>query len=139
MQAKEVMTGNVKMIPSSTTLQSAAELMREMNIGMLPIAENGKLVGTLTDRDIAVRAVASGADPKATPAGDCMSREVISCYEDQDARDVARVMSDNKVRRVVVVNRLNEAVGLVSVDDLAVHPETRALAEDVVAQFSKHH
>ena len=139
MQAKEVMTGNVKMIPSNTTLQAAADLMRKMDIGILPIAEDGKLVGTLTDRDIAVRAVATGADPKATPASECMSREVISCYEDQDAREVARVMSDNKVRRVVVVNRLNEAVGLVSVDDLAVHPETRALAEDVVKQFSKHH
>ncbi len=139
MQAKEVMTGNVKMIPGSTTIQAAADLMRQMNVGILPIAENGKLVGTLTDRDIAIRAVATGADPKSTPARDCMSREVISCYEDQDARDVARVMSDNKVRRVVVVNRMNEAVGLVSVDDLAVHPETRMLADDVVKQFSKHH
>ena len=139
MQAKEVMTGNVKMIPSSTTLQVAAELMRQMNIGILPIAENGKLVGTLTDRDIAIRAVATGADPKSTPARDVMSREVISCYEEQDARDVARVMGENKVRRVVVVNRLNEAVGLVSVDDLALHPETRALADEVVKQFSTHH
>ena len=139
MQAKEVMTGNIKMIPSNTTLQAAADMMRKMDIGILPVAEDGRLVGTLTDRDIAVRAVAKGSDPKSTAAQEVMSREVISCYEDQDARDVARVMEENKVRRVVVVNRNNEAVGLISIDDLAVHPETRALADEVVQQFSKHH
>ena len=139
MQAKEVMTGNIKMIPSNTTLQAAADMMRQMDIGMLPVAEDGRLVGTLTDRDIAVRAVAKGSDPKSTAAQEVMSREVISCYEDQDARDVARVMEENKVRRVVVVNRNNEAVGVISVDDLAVHPETKSLADEVVQQFSKHH
>lgn len=139
MRAKEVMTGNVKMIPSNTTLQVAADLMRQMDVGILPIAEGGRLVGTLTDRDIAVRAVAKGADPKLTSAQEVMSREVISCFEDQDARDVARVMEENKVRRVVVVNRSNEAVGIVSVDDLAFHPETKSLADEIVRQFSKHH
>ncbi|BAU47953.1 inosine-5-monophosphate dehydrogenase [Sulfurifustis variabilis] len=139
MLAREVMSGNIKMIPSNTSVQAAAELMRQMDVGILPVAEEGRLVGTLTDRDIAVRAVAQGADPKATPTREIMSRDVVSCYDDQDAREVARVMERNKVRRVVVVNRDNEAIGLISVDDLAVHPETRMLADEVVMQFSKHH
>jgi len=139
MQAKEVMTRKVDMIPSNTPIQAAADLMRRADVGMLPVAEEGRLVGTVTDRDIAVRAVARGADPKATATREVMNREVISAYEDQDARDVARLMEENNVRRVVIVNRNNEAVGIVSVDDLAAHPETRDLADEVVQQHSKHH
>lgn len=139
MQAKEVMTRKIEMIPSNTSIQAAADLMRRKGVGILPVSENGRLVGTLTDRDIAVRAVANGADPRATAAEEIMNRDVISAYEDTDARDVARMMEENNVRRVVIVNRNDEAVGLVSVDDLAVHPETKALADDVVQQHSKHH
>lgn len=139
MQAKEVMSSNIRIIPSNTSIQAAAELMRQMDIGVLPVTEEGRIVGMLTDRDIAIRAVAEGSDPGATPARDVMSRDVVSCFEDQDARDVARAMEQNQVRRVVIVNRKNEAIGMVSVDDLAVHPETKPLADEVVQQFSKHH
>lgn len=139
MRAKEVMSSNIRIIPSNTSIQAAAELMRQMDIGMLPVTEDGRIVGTLTDRDIAIRAVAEGADPGATPAREVMTRDVVSCYEDQDAREVASAMELNKVRRVVVVNRKNEAIGLISVDDLAMHPETKPLADAVVKQFSRHH
>ncbi|MFL6624247.1 MAG: CBS domain-containing protein [Sulfurifustaceae bacterium] len=139
MQAKEVMSSNIRIIPSNTSIQAAAELMRQMDIGVLPVTEDGTIVGMLTDRDIAIRAVAEGSDPGSTPARDVMSRDVVSCFEDQDARDVATVMEQNQVRRVVVVNRKNEAIGMISVDDLALHPETKPLADEVVQQFSKHH
>ncbi len=138
MQAKEVMTDKIALVPSSSSIQAAADLMRRMDVGMLPVAEDGRLVGTVTDRDITIRAVADGADPRATAARQVMNREVISCYEDQDARDVARMMEENGVRRIVVVNRNDEAVGIVSVDDLALHPETRMLAIEVVQRVSKH-
>lgn len=139
MQAKEVMSSNIRIIPSNTSIQAAAELMRQMDIGMLPVTEDGQIVGMLTDRDIAIRAVAEGADPGATPARDIMSRDVISCYEDQDAREVATAMERHKIRRVVVVNRKNEATGIISVDDLAKYAETKPLADEVVKQFSKRH
>ena len=139
MQAKEVMTSNIRIIPSNTSVQAAAELMRQMDIGLLPVTEDGRIVGMLTDRDIAIRAVAEGADPGATPAREIMSRDVVSCYEDEDTRQVATVMEQNRVRRVVVVNRQNEAVGIISVDDLALYPETKRLAHEVVKQFVKHH
>jgi len=138
MQAKEVMTDKIALVPSSSSIQAAAELMRRMDVGMLPVAEDGRLVGTVTDRDITIRAVADGADPRATAARQVMNREVISCYEDQDAREVARMMEENGVRRIVVVNRNDEAVGIISVDDLALHPETRMLAIEVVQRVSKH-
>ena len=138
MQAKEVMSSNIRIIPSNTSVQAAAGLMRDMDIGILPVTEDGEIVGMLSDRDIAIRAVAEGADPAATPAREIMSREVISCYADQDAREIVNVMEQKKVRRVVVVDRNNEAIGLISVDDLAAHPEIRPLAERVIQQASQH-
>lgn len=137
MQARDVMSRKIQIIPSNTTVQAAAELMRQKDVGMLPVTEHGKIVGMLSDRDIAIRAVAEGADPAATPAREIMSRDVIACFEDQDARDVARLMEQNRVRRVVVINRDNEAVGLVSVDDLALYPETRPLVDEVVREYSQ--
>lgn len=139
MQVKDVMSANIRIIPGNTTIQAAAELMRQMDIGILPVTEDGQIVGTLTDRDIAIRAVAEGADPGATPARDVMSREVVSCHEDDDARDIATVMGLHKVRRIVVFNRKNEAIGLVSVDDLAAHPQTKVLADEILMQLTKRH
>src|SRR5262245_27011570 len=98
MQAKDVMSRSIKIIPSNASMQAAAELMRKLDIGTLPVSEDGRIVGILTDRDIVVRAVASGADPRATPAREIMSRNVISVYEDQDVRDVADLMEQNRVR-----------------------------------------
>lgn len=142
MQAREIMSSNIRMIPSSTTLKAAAELMRQADVGVLPISEDGQIIGMLSDRDITVRGVAEGADPASTPASDIMSRDVVSCFEDQDVNEVAKLMEEKKVRRLLVVNRKNEAIGLVSIDDLAMHADTRALADEVaevVRGFSKHH
>ncbi|HEX7043258.1 MAG TPA: CBS domain-containing protein [Burkholderiales bacterium] len=138
MQARDIMSSNIRIIPTGTSLRAAAELMRQMDVGILPVSDKGRIVGMLSDRDIAVRAVAEGADPSATSAGEVMTGNVISCYEDEDARGVAQLMSERGVRRVVVVNRKDEAVGIVSVDDLAMHPETRALADEVIKRFATH-
>ncbi|HEY8555642.1 MAG TPA: CBS domain-containing protein [Burkholderiales bacterium] len=138
MQARDIMSRNIRIIPTGTSLRAAAELMRQMDVGILPVSEKGRIVGMLSDRDIAVRAVAEGADPGATSAGEVMTGNVVSCYEDEDARSVAQLMSERGVRRVVVVNRKDEAVGIVSVDDLAMHPETRALADEVIGRFATH-
>lgn len=137
MLAREVMSSNIRIIPSNTSVQAAAELMRQMDVGMLPVTEDGQIVGMLSDRDIALRAVAQGSDPAATPAREIMSRDVYSCFDDQDARDIAGLMQQRHVRRVLVVNRKNEAVGIVSVDDLALYPETKPFADEVVKQEAK--
>lgn len=137
MLAREVMSSNIRIIPSNTSVQAAAELMRQMDVGMLPVTEDGRVVGMLSDRDIALRAVAQGSDPAATPAREIMSRDVVSCFDDQDARDVAGLMQQRNIRRVLVVNHENEAVGIVSVDDLALYPETKPYADEVVKQSAK--
>jgi len=138
MQARDIMSRNIRIIPTGTSLRAAAELMRQMDVGILPVSDKGRIVGMLSDRDIAVRAVAEGADPSATSAGEVMTESVISCYEDEDARSVAQLMSERGVRRVMVVNRKDEAVGIVSIDDLAMRPETRALADEVIRRFATH-
>ena len=122
MQVKEVMTRDVKCIKPDTTLQEAAEMMKAMNIGTLPVCDNDHPVGMLTDRDITVRATAEGWDPTTTEAYDAMTPEVFFCYEDQSVEEASELMDINQVRRLVVLNQDKRLVGIVSVGDLAAEP-----------------
>ena len=117
-------------------LQGTIELMAEIDAGSLPVQEDDRLVGVITDRDIAVRAVAQGKSPD-TPVRDVMSREVLYCFEDQEVKEIARNMGDVKVRRLPVVNRDKRLVGIISVGDLALNEEP-ALTASAVTNISKH-
>ena len=90
MQLKDVMTRNVEVIGPEATVQDAASRMDALNIGPLPVWENDRLVGMLTDRDIIVRATAAGEDPSTTRVRDVMTREVLCCHEDDDIREASR-------------------------------------------------
>jgi CBS domain-containing protein len=114
----EAMTRNVQLARPDQTISDAARLMAELDIGLLPVREGDRLVGMLTDRDIAVRAVASGLGPE-TPVRDVMSAEVMYCFADQTVEEVARNMSDIQVRRLPVLSRDKRLVGIVSLCDLA--------------------
>ncbi len=118
MKIEQAMTRDVRTIKPSTTLREAAKLMVEIDAGSLPVAENDKLVGMLTDRDIAVRAIAAGKGPDTT-AGETMSPQVLYCYVDQDIDEVCQNMADQQVRRLPVVDRDKKLVGIVSIGDLA--------------------
>jgi CBS domain-containing protein len=122
------MTRDVRTISPSSTLREAARLMADIDAGSLPVAENDRLVGMLTDRDIAVRAVAAGKGPDTT-VGEAMSPEVLYCFDDQDVDEVCENMSDQQVRRLPVVNREKKLVGIVSLGDLANAGETDAAGE----------
>ena len=135
MKVSEAMTRDVRVANPNETIRDAARMMAEINAGSLPVGENDRLVGVITDRDIAVRAVAEGKAPT-TKVRDVMSPEVLYCYDDQDLDDVAKNMGDVKVRRMPVVNRDKRLVGILSLGDLATHEDLET-AGDTVAQVSQ--
>src|SRR5215510_7768194 len=114
----DYMTRDVTVVTPNDTLQQAAKIMAQMDCGCLPVGENDRLVGMITDRDIAVRAVAAGKSPT-TAIRDVMSQEVKYCFEDDDVEEVAENMADIKVRRLPVLNREKRLVGIVSLGDIA--------------------
>jgi CBS domain-containing protein len=118
MRVSEAMTRDVRIANPEQTICEAARIMSEIDVGALPVGENNRLVGMITDRDIAVRAVAA-EKPHTTKVREVMSREVLYCYEDQDLDELAINMGDEQVRRMPVVNRDKRLVGIVSVGDLA--------------------
>jgi CBS domain-containing protein len=118
MRISEMMTRDVKVTAPTQSIRDAARLMADLDVGALPVADGDRLVGMITDRDIAVRAIASGRGPD-TPIRDVMSQEIKYCYEDQTLEEVAQNMGDIKVRRLPVVNRDKRLVGIVSIGDIA--------------------
>jgi len=119
MLIKDVMTRDVDTIAPDTTLEVAARHMRDRDIGSLPVGENDKLVGMVTDRDIVLNAVATARDPTTTTAREVMSPKLLYCFEDQSVEDVLANMADVQVRRLPVLNREKRLVGIVSIGDLA--------------------
>jgi len=119
MKVSECMTRDVKIARPEQTIQEAARLMREIDAGLLPVGDNDKLVGMLTDRDIAVRAVADGKAPL-TPVREVMTKDVKYVFEDEDIKNATRSMADQQVRRLPVVNRDKRLVGIISLADLAI-------------------
>jgi CBS domain-containing protein len=130
MRVAEVMTQDVRLIEPHQTIRDAARLMAEMDAGIMPVREGDRLVGMITDRDIAVRAVAQGRGPD-TPVREVMTDEVKYCYEDDDTNDVARNMADIQVRRLPVLTREKRLVGIISLGDLAVTDEAGKAGEAV--------
>lgn len=118
MKIADIMTTQVNTVAAAETVLSAAKRLADKEIGMLPVAEGDRLVGTLTDRDIVVRVVAQGLDPTATKVKEVISAEPKYCYEDQDSEEVARNMDDLLVRRLPVMNRDKRLVGIVSIEDI---------------------
>jgi CBS domain-containing protein len=114
------MTRGVECVRLDTTLQEAAAKMKSLDVGMLPVCDNDRLVGMLTDRDITVRATAEGEAPTDIRVRDIMTPEVVYCFEDELVGDAARQMQEKQIRRLVVLNRAKRLVGIVSLGDLAV-------------------
>src|SRR5438132_399957 len=114
MKISEIMSRNVKCISSDTTIKDAAELMRSLDVGFLPVCEGDHPVGTLTDRDITIRHVADGQNPYRVKARDIMTTSVFSCYDDQDVEEVGRYMQEHEVKRVLIYDRAHQLAGVVS-------------------------
>jgi CBS domain-containing protein len=139
MKVSDAMTRDVMLIHPNQSIQEAAALMEDCDIGSLPVADSDKLIGMITDRDIAVRAVAKGQGPD-TQVSRVMSKEVLYCFEDDDVKNVAKNMSEIQVRRLPVVTREKKLVGILSLGDLA-RKESRTAGEAMkgIAEPSEQH
>jgi CBS domain-containing protein len=137
MKVRDVMTRDVAVVHPSTTIEAAADLMRARDIGPLPVYDGERLIGMLTDRDITVRATAAGRSPATTLVSDVMTAEVFFVYDDQDVEDAARVMKQQQVRRVLVLDRNQRLVGIASMADLASDAGDAMLTGEVVNWVSE--
>src|SRR4051812_4953718 len=123
MKISEYMSKDVQIAEPDETMMQVAQTMARLDAGVLPVREGDRLVGMITDRDIAVRGVAMGKGPD-TEIREVMSTEVKYCYDDEEVEEVLRNMSDLQVRRLPVVNRNKRLVGIISLGDLATTGET---------------
>ena len=137
MQVQEIMTSNAETINSDANLVEAAQKMKMLEVGALPVWETDELVGMITDRDIILRAIAEGKDPSSTYINEIMTREVFTCLEDDDIHDAAEMMEQNSIHRLLVLNSNNEAVGFVSLADFAVKSRDERLAWEILEKISE--
>lgn len=126
MNISQVMTPDVKVVSPTDSLQSAAFLMRENDVGLLPVGENDRLIGMLTDRDITIRAVAEGLSPEETEVQQVMTSAVEFIFDDYPVEEAARYMSELQVRRLPVVDRNHRLVGIVSLGDVSLSEQQSA-------------
>jgi CBS domain-containing protein len=119
MQLRDIMTTEVEVIAPDDSIYEASKKMRELDAGSLPVCDGRRLLGMITDRDITIRGTAQGRDPNTTPVRDCMSPEVVYCFEDQTDTDAERIMSQKQIRRLPVLTREKQLTGIVSLGDLA--------------------
>lgn len=118
MKINELMTRHVETVEPEATLKDAAQLMDDQDVGALPVCDNDRLVGIITDRDIIVRAVSAGVDPNRSRVADSMTSPILYCYEDQGVEEVRQMMQDKKVRRLPVLDRSRRMIGIVSSSDV---------------------
>ena len=137
MQLKEFINYRVEVVHPSDTLQHAAEKMKELDVGSMPVCEGQHLVGMLTDRDITIRATAQGQDPTTTEVRDVMTPDVLYCFENQEVEEAARMMRENQIRRLFVLNEDEELVGVTSLGELATVTGDRAMAGETLERISE--
>jgi len=138
MKVKDMMHKGAEYVAPNAKLQVIAEKMRDYDVGAIPVCEGGKTIGLVTDRDIAVRALANGKDLSKLEAKDVMSKDVIFCRDSEEAEDAIRIMEDNKVRRLPVLNEAKKLVGMVSLGDIS-HALSQDLTGEVTKAVSAHH
>ncbi len=135
-QLKDVMSRDVKVLNPEATLKDAARQMRDGGFGLMPIGENDRMIGTLSDRDIVIRAVAEGRDAN-TKVRELISEEVVWAYENDSVDKACQLMSDHQIRRLPIVNADKRLVGIVALGDLAVDAGDIQPAGEALSNISK--
>lgn len=134
----EIMHSGVEWVSPDTKLAEVAKIMRDKDIGAVPVGKNDRLVGMITDRDLAVRALADGRDPATLTAGDIMSKPIAYCHADEAIEDAIRLMESRQIRRLPVINERKRMVGMLSIGDIS-QGGRRDLTAEVVGAVSSHH
>jgi CBS domain-containing protein len=139
MQVLDVMTRDVETIAPDASLQQAAEAMEAMGVGSLPVCDGRRLVGTLTDRDIVVRGVATGRSPVEMVVRECMTEDISYAFEEEDSEQVLARMKALQIRRLAVLDKEKNLVGIVSLGDIATEPRAADSKEvgEAIAEISE--
>jgi CBS domain-containing protein len=136
-RVKDIMTPQAEVVSPDATVEDAAATMKALDIGVLPVCDEEGLVGILTDRDLVVRVLAEKRDPKAVRVGEAMTPNIVYCFEDDEISRAAQLLADHQIRRLPVLSRDRNLVGIVSLGDLAVHDETGRMSGDVLEDISQ--
>lgn len=139
MLAKEVMSKKPEFLPPSATLKQAASQMRSNDYGFIPVGENDRLVGAITDRDLAIEAVAKGLDPNKKTIKEVMHKGIFFCFEEDTLEKVIKKMEKLQVRRLVVLNRNKRMTGIISLGDIATKAGNAKLCAELAEAVSEHH
>lgn len=135
MKLKEIMTPDVAIVHRSATLQEVAIKMKDLDVGLIPVCDGDWLCGTLTDRDITVRAMAYGWGPN-TPVETVMTQELVYAFEDEDEENAAKLMEERQIRRLIILNGDERLVGIVSLGDLATRIRREQLSGEALEKVS---
>src|SRR5205823_12963513 len=135
-RVEDVGRRGAEVVRPDAALQRAANKMKSLDIGPLPVCDGDKIIGMLTDRDITVRATAEGRDPEQTRVREVMSKELITCLEDQDVKEAAELMQSKQIRRVPILNKDKRLVGMLSLGDLAHRTQDSKLAGKTLEEVS---
>lgn len=138
MRVREVMHPKAKVINFNHTIEEAARLMESEDCGSIPVEKDDKMIGMVTDRDIAIRVVAHGKDPRTTKVRDVMSEGINYCYEDDDIQDVGKKMTGRQHRRLPVVDKNKRLVGMISLSDIANKANDAKLSHEILSKVSHH-
>jgi CBS domain-containing protein len=137
MKIRDILTKNPHVVRPDAMISEAAKMMKQHDIGMLPVCSGHQLVGSITDRDLAIRAIAEGRNPLATKVSDIMTPNVFWCYDDQELEEAAQLMEEKQIRRLPIVNREKRLVGIISLGDFALRSQNDRLAEEVLECVSE--
>ena len=137
MRIKEIMTREVVTIAPTASVREAAQRMAERDVGMLPVCDGERIAGLLTDRDITTRAVGEGRDPGTTRVSDIMTTEVFFCFDYEDVQDAVLSFEEKQIRRLLILNRKKQLVGVLSIGDIAVDTGNKKLAGEVLQKVSQ--
>lgn len=137
MQIKDVLTKNVCYVSPQTTLEDVAKKMKERECGSIPVAKDDKMIGMITDRDIVLRCVAASQDPQTMTAEQCMSPGMLYCYDTYDVESVLQNMGENAVKRLPVVDKDKNLIGIVSFGDLSAACENKACCGEAMEDIRK--